>query len=194
MQTQNKEQVTSRPRTKKEGTFLEIALSPQHYTYARKMRGRSGYSFYDILVNKPLQRKDLHTFSQRLFILDAALELAPTWPAVGWLSLETDRSFVRYAWVAYPPALTLEESQKGIRKPETDYYLVTSWFNPSDNIAYSKQTSATPVQLQGLCRWGLTTQMRIEERLRLHYGLTPDGQEIASIPLQQQPLDRRLSN
>jgi hypothetical protein len=81
--------------------------------------------------------------------------------------------------------------QSGIRKPETDYYLVTSWFNPADNIAHSKQTPAIPAQLQGLCRWGLTMQARIEEKLRLHYGLTPDGQEIEPTLLQYQPLDKR---
>jgi hypothetical protein len=191
MNTPSKEQVVAKSRTKKEGTFPEVALSPQHYTYARKMRGRSGYSFYDILVTKPLQRKDLAAFSQRLFLLDAALELAPAWPALGWLPLETDRSFIRYAWVAYPPALTLTPaaSQRGIRELETDYYLVTSWFNPADNMAHSKQTPASAAQLQGLCRWGLTTQARIEEKLRLHYGLTPDGQEIELIPLPHQSLD-----
>jgi hypothetical protein len=176
-----------KPRTKKEGSFLEIALSPTHYTYARKLRGLAGYAFYDILTTVPLQRTDLASFSQRSILLDASLHLTPVWPSIGWLPLTADRSWISYSWTAHSLSVTMEESNKGVMNPETEFLLVTKWFNPFDNVAYSKQTPAKREELNGLQRWGLTTPAVVEEKLRLHYGLTPTGELIPPLPLSQQP-------
>jgi hypothetical protein len=176
-----------RPRTKKEGTFLEIALTPRHYTYARKLRGRPGYAFYDILTTESLQRKDLDSFSQRSILLDAGLLLTPAWTSIGWLPLSEDRSWISYSWTAYPLPPIEEEWARGVRNPETEFFLVTEWFNPIDNVAYSEQTPAKQEELNGLQRWGLTTPAVVEEKLRLHYGLTPTGEARPRFPLQQQP-------
>jgi hypothetical protein len=176
-----------KPRTKKEGSFLEIALSPTHYTYARKLRGSPAYAFYDILTTVPLQRTDLASFSQRSILLDAGLLLTPAWPSIGWLPLTADRSWISYSWTANALPVTIEESKRGIRNPETEFFLVTKWFNPIDNVAYSKQTRATREELNGLQRWGLTTPEVVKEKLRLHYGLTPTGEQIAPLLLSQQP-------
>jgi|GEM_PF-6161509 len=175
------------PRTKKEGSFLEIALTPHHYTYARKLRGITGYLFYDILTTVPLQKKDLPRLAQRPIILDASLHRGPVWNSIGCLPLETDRSLISYSWVAYPLPVSLEESKRGVRNPETEFFLVTEWFNPTDHVAYSKQTPAKREQLYGLQRWGVTTPAVVEEKLRLHYGLTPSGEPIPPVPLPQQP-------
>jgi hypothetical protein len=174
-----------RPRTKKEGSFLEIALTPYHYTYARKLRGLS-YAFYDILTTEPLQRKDLDMFSQCSVLLNASLH-TPTWPSIGCLPLTTDRSWIDYSWAAYPQPPVLEEWKRGVRNPETEFFLVTEWYNPAEHRAYSKQTPAKREELCGLQRWGVTTPAIVEEKLRVHYGLTPTGEEISPFPLQQQP-------
>ena len=81
----------------------------------------------------------------------------------------------------------MEESRKGIINPETEFFLVTEWFNPFDNVAYSKQTLAKREELNGLQRWSLTTPAVVEEKLRLHYGLTLTGELIPPLPLSQQP-------
>lgn len=176
-----------KPRTKKEGSFLEIALSPTHYTYARKLRGRSAYAFYDRLTTAPLSRPDLASFSQCALLLDASLLLTPAWPAIGWLPLAVDRSWISYAWAAYPlPPLTGEWEQ-GIRNPDTEFFLVTEWYNPLDDVAYSRQTPAKREDLNGLQRWGLTTPAVVEDKLRLHYGLSPTGEQRPPVPLSQQP-------
>ena len=178
---------SKRPRTKKEGSFLEIALTPRHYTYARKLRGLSGYAFYEMLTTEPLQRKDLTSFSQCSVLLDVGLLLTPAWASIGWLPLSEDRSWLSYSWTAYPLSPLAEEWARGVRNPETEFFLVTAWFNPLANVACSKQTPAKQQELNGLQRWGLTTPAVVEEKLRLHYGLTPNGEEIPRIPLQQQP-------
>jgi hypothetical protein len=176
-----------RPKTKKEGSFLEIALTPRHYTYARKLRGRSGYAFYDILTTEPLQRKDLDSFSQCSILLNASLLFTPTWASIGWLPLSEDRSWISYSWTAYPLPPVGEEWARGVRNPETEFFLVTQWFNPIDNVAYSEQTPAKQEELNGLQRWGLTTPAVAEEKLRLHYGLATTGESTPRFPLQQQP-------
>lgn len=176
-----------KPRTKKEGSFLEIALSPTHYTYARKVRGYVGYAFYDILTTVPLQRKELASFSQQSILLDASLFPPPAWPSLGWLPLTADRSWISYSWTAHALPVTIEESRRGIRNPETEFFLVTEWFNPVANVADSKQTPVLREQLNGLQRWGVTTPAVVEEKLRLHYGLTPTGELIPPLPLSQQP-------
>jgi hypothetical protein len=176
-----------KPRTKKEGSFLEIVLSPIHYTYARKLRGSPAYAFYDILTTVPLQRTDLASFSQRSILLDAGLLLTPAWPSIGWLPLTADRSWISYSWTARALAVPIVESKRGVRNPETEFFLVTEWFNPIDNVAYSKQTRAKREELNGLQRWGLTTPEVVEEKLRLHYGLTPTGEQMAPLLLSQQP-------
>jgi hypothetical protein len=178
---------TKRSRTKKEGSFLEIALTPRHYTYARKLRGLSGYAIYDLLTTEPLPRKELASFSQCTVLLDVGLIFAPTWTSIGWLPLSEDRSWISYSWTAYPLPFVDEEWARGIRNPETEFFLVTEWFNPFANVAYSKQTPAKKQALNGLQRWGLTTPAVVEEKLRLHYGLTLTGEEIPRVPLQQQP-------
>jgi hypothetical protein len=179
--------LAKRPRTKKEGSFLEIALTPRHYTYARKLRGLSGYAFYDLLTTEPVPRKEVASFSQRAVLLDVGLIFAPPWTSIGWLPLSGDRSWISYSWTAYPLPPVYEEWARGIRNPETEFFLVTEWFNPFVNVAYSKQTPAKKQELNGLQRWGLTTPEVVEEKLRLHYGLTPTGEEIPRVLLQQQP-------
>jgi hypothetical protein len=176
-----------RPRTKKEGSFLEIALTPCHYTYARKLRGIPHYAFYDMLTTEPLQRKDLDSFSQCAILLDAAIMLTPAWPSIGWLPLSEDRSWISYSWTAHA-LFNQDEWDRGIRNTEeTEFFLVTEWFNPIDNVAYSKKTPAKREELNGLQRSGLTTPPTVEEKLRLHYGLTPTGDTIPRFPLEQQP-------
>lgn len=184
---QGKGQSLKKPRTKKEGSFLAIALSPTHYTYARKLRGRSAYAFYELLTTEPLPPPDLAIFSQCALLLDASLLLTLAWPSIGWLPLTTDRSWIRYAWVAYPLPPLAGEWEQGIRNPETEFFLVTEWYNPLDNVAYSRQTPAKREELNGLQRWGLTTPAVVEEKLRLHYGLTPTGEQRPPVPLAQQP-------
>ena len=184
---EGKSRSPKKPRTKKEGSFLEIALSPTHYTYARKLRGSPAYAFYDILTTVPLQRTDLASFSQCAVLLDANLLLTPAWPAIGWLPLTADRSWITYSWTARALPVTLAESERGIRNPETEFFLVKQWFNPLDNVAYSKQTRARREELNGLQHWGLTTPEVVAEKLRLHYGLTPTGERIAPLLLSQQP-------
>jgi len=176
-----------RPRTKKEGSFLEIALTPRHYTYARKLRGLSGYAFYDLLTTEPLPRKELASFSQRAVLLDVGLLRTPAWTSIGWLPLSEDRSWISYSWTAHS-LFNQAEWDKGIRNTEeTEFFLVTSWYNPAEHRAYSKQTPAKKQELNGLQRWGLTTPAVVEEKLRLHYGLTPTGEETPRVLLQQQP-------
>ncbi|GAB2699765.1 hypothetical protein GCM10011495_36370 [Hymenobacter frigidus] len=112
-------------RTKKEGSFLEIALTPCHYTYGRKLRGLTGYAFYDILTTQPLRRKDLTGFSQCSILLNAALVFTPVWPAIGWLPLSEDRSWISYSWTAHS-TFNQDEWDKGIRNTEeTEFFLVT---------------------------------------------------------------------
>ncbi len=176
-----------RPRTKKEGSFLEIALTPCHYTYARKLRGLTGYAFYAILTTEPLRRNDLDGFSQCSILLDAALVLTPAWPSIGWMPLSEDRSWISYSWTAQPLPPIEEEWARGIRNPETEFFLVTSWYSPAEHRAYSKQTPAKREELFGLQRQGLITPAVVEEKLRLHYGLAPTGETISRFPLQQQP-------
>lgn len=165
-----------RPRAKKEGSFLVIALTPRHYTYARKLRGLAGYALYDMLTTEPLSRKDVERFSQCAILLTVGLVFTPVWPSIDWLPLSDNRSWISYWWTAdsLPPAD--KEWARGVRNPETEFFLVTSWYNPAEHRAYSKQTPVKREALYGLQRWGLTTPTLVEEKLRLHYGLTPTGE------------------
>ena len=151
------------------------------------LNGLAEYAFYDILTTVPLQRTELASFSQRTILLDAGLVFAPAWSAIGWLPLTADRSWLTYAWTARALPIPIEQSKRGIRNPETEFFLVRQWFNPIDNRAYSKQTPAKRKELNGLQRWGLTTPEVVEEKLRLHYGLTPTGEQIPPLALSQQP-------
>jgi hypothetical protein len=166
----------------KPGSFLELELAPGKYIYTRKLNELSGYVYYDFLTDTP--QKDIYLIAQQPVLLRVSLltMTAPTWPIVGWLPLESDWLPAEKHWTVEPLPLTVEEMRNQVIKPDTEYFLI-------EHIeGETKHTPAKPEDLRGLTRWTLYPPEVVEEKLRLHYGLTKQGAHVEPVPLLQQEL------
>lgn len=164
------------------GSVVEIILAPGYYTYARKAEGLSSFAFYDILSEEPLT--DLAKLVQQPILLTVPMLMpeATKWPVIGCLPLQAGWTGQKQYWKAEPQPLLDEQSKTLVFQPNTDFFLVT--YTAHEPI----YTPAIPDNLRGLPRQSLYPPDFIEDKLRRHYGLTPQGERVPSLPLKKQPL------
>ncbi|WP_375419224.1 hypothetical protein [uncultured Hymenobacter sp.] len=164
------------------GSFLEVALAPGYYTYARNLDGLSRFAFYDVLSSESFT--DIRLIYNCSLLLTAPLLMpeASKWPIIGHLPLVQDQLSTVYYWRAEPPPFIDEKSQELIFSPDAQYFLVDYTNNTPIYIP------ASPESLRGLPRQSLYLPEFIEDKLRLHHGITPQGGLRAPVPLKQQPL------
>jgi len=163
------------------GSFLRIELVTGRFIYVRKLSNLSDYVYYDFLTETACQ--DIEIIASKPILLTISLLTIkdPTWPIIGHLPLE--RSWpppVQY-WAERDLPVTEEEQLGGNITYRTGLFIVEEIQN---------ETVFTPAKLEdlrGLIRRTLHTPELVEEKIRLHYGLTPEGRAIESCPLSQQP-------
>ena len=170
------------PNRIKSGDFVLISIAPSYYTYARKLEGLSSFGFYDYLTTGPLT--DVTSVAQEPVLLTAPLLMpeAAKWPIVGFLPLEESWPKHLPAWKTEPQALFEEHSQQLVFQPDTEYFRVEYKNNEPAYIP------ADPESLRGLTRQTLYTPEIVEEKLRIHYGVSASGQRTEPINLKAQPL------
>lgn len=178
--------LTPRKRSSKPGSFVVIGLAPGYYTYARKLSIKPRYTFYDGLTHTPQQAIALLQHLPALFT--TSILGTPSWPVVGHLPLQEPEPLVYRSWHAKPLMPTPAQMDLGIRLPETEYFLIEEIRDPLTGYWHTQQTPAQQAELRGLTRHASYFPEYIEEKLRLHYGLTATGQRLAPIPFEQQPL------
>jgi len=175
-----------RKQVSKPGSFLEICLAPGYYTYARKTPLRTRYTFYNILVTS--SQREITVLAQLPELLTVSLLGTPPWPVVGIIPLVEDPSTVYRSWHAKPLLPSEEQMTLGIRLPETEYYLVEESRDPATGFWDTIETPAKPDELRGLARHASYFIEFVEDKLRLHYGLTANGERRLPVPLVQQEL------
>lgn len=181
----------ARPKRIKPGSFLQICLAPSYYTYARQLEGgMTSVAFYDILVREPLS--DLSHLGQELIILKTSVLDDRPWLVVGHRALEITWPTSWYSWEFDP--VSVQSSNNGwdsdmqtwLASPSTRYFLVEERKDPNTGAIDSIQTPAKLQDLQGLPRRTIYWPDTIEDRLRLHFGVSPEGKAITPLPLKQQ--------
>lgn len=175
-----------RKRVSKPGSFLEICLAPDYYTYARKLPDRPRYTFYNELITK--SQRDVIYLHKLPALFTTSLLGTPSWPVVGQLPLDRSEAVSYRSWHAKPLFPTPEQMALGIRPPETEYFLVEETRDPLTGYWDTKETPAQQAELRGLTRHASYRPEYIEEKLRLHYGLTVTGQRVEPILFNQQKL------
>lgn len=175
-----------RKRISKPGSFLEICLAPGYYTYARKLTIRPRYTFYDILATS--SQRGVTALAQLSELLNVSLLGTPPWPVVGIIPLEENPSTVYRSWHAKPLLPSEEQMMPGIRLPETEYFLIEESRDPTTGFWDTTETPAKPDELRGLTRHASYVIDYVEDKLRLHYGLTASGERCLPVPLVQQEL------
>lgn len=175
-----------RKRVSKPGSFLEICLAPDYYTYARKLPDRPRYTFYNELITK--SQRDVIYLHKLPALFTTSLLGIPSWPVVGQLPLDRSEAVSYRSWHAKPLFPTPEQMALGIRPPETEYFLVEETRDPLTGYWDTKETPAQQAELRGLTRHASYRPEYIEEKLRLHYGLTVTGQRVEPILFNRQKL------
>jgi hypothetical protein len=175
-----------RKRVSKPGSFLEICLAPGYYTYARKTPLKTRYTFYNILTTS--SQREINALAQLPELLTVSLLGTPQWPVVGIIPLAEDPSTVYRSWHAKPLLPSEEQMTLGIRLPETEYFLIEESRDPITGFWDTTETPAKPDELHGLTRHASYVIDYVEDKLRLHYGLSASGERCLPVPLVQQEL------
>lgn len=163
------------------GSFLQIELVTGKFIYVRKLSNLSGYVYYDFLTGTACQ--DVEVLASKPILLTISLLTIkdPTWPIIGHLPLKENwPPPVRY-WDERDLPVTEEELQSGNVVYRMGLFTVEEIQNKP------VFTPAKLEDLRGLTRWTLHTPELVEEKIRLHYGLTIEGRAIEPCPLSQQP-------
>jgi hypothetical protein len=181
----------ARPKRIKPGSFLQICLAPSYYTYARQLEGITSVAFYDVLLREPLL--NLPQLSQDSVILTTSVLDDRPWIVVGHRPLETTWPTSEYSWAFDPVSVQSSgngwdsDMQTWLASSSTRYFLVEERKDPSTGAIDSIKTPAKLQDLQGLPRRTIYWPDTIEDRLRLHFGVSPEGEAITPLPLKQQP-------
>lgn len=164
----------------KPGSFLAVELVPGQYLYVRKLEGLSRYVYYDLLAPSP--QVNLLTIAQQPVLLTVDLLAIPdlTWPILGWLPLAPNWPPAVKMWKEQLLPRTEEAGENQVLASSKAYFLVEE---VGKEIRY---TPAKREDLRGLLKWTLYPPGLVEEKLRLHYGLTKQGERVAAVPLNQQ--------
>jgi hypothetical protein len=166
----------------KPGSFLEVQLAPGNHIYLRKLKGLSSYAYYDFLTEVPCHTLAMIVEKPVLLTVSLLTMTNPEWPIVGWLPLAPNWPPAEKHWTIEALPLTEEEVRSQVIKPDTEYFLI-------EHIdGETLHTPAKPEDLRGLTRWSLYPPEVVEEKLRLHYGLTKQGAWVEPVPLKQQEL------
>jgi hypothetical protein len=181
-----------RPKRIKPGSFLQICLAPSYYTYARQLEGgMTSVAFYDVLVREPLS--DLAHLSQELVLLKTSILDDRPWLVVGHRPLEITWPTSWYSWAFDPVSVQSSgngwdaDMQTWLANPSTKYLLVETKRDPITGAIDSIETPANLHDLQGLPRRTIYWPNQIEDKLRLHFGVSQEGESIAPLLLKQQP-------
>lgn len=175
-----------RKRISKPGSFLEICLAPGYYTYARKLTIRPRYALYDILTTS--SQREVTALAQLPELLNVSILDTPPWPVVGIMPLDENLPIVYRSWHAKPLLPSEEQMTLGIRLPETEYFLIEERRDPATGFWDTTETPAKPDELRGLARHASYFIEFVEDKLRLHYGVTASGERCLPVPLVQQEL------
>lgn len=161
----------------KPGDFLEIKLTETHYAYACRLADSISVGIYNQCYARPC--RDLVVLASAPVLLQLGVFSYTfkkhRWPAIGWAPLAT-------TWESREP-LMWQRKEKDCSSDNSseryDYFLV-------ENECVTKQVARA--QCRGLGKWAVYVPNTIEDMLRRHFGIAPDGSAAAPLHFYDQLL------
>jgi hypothetical protein len=161
----------------KPGDFLEIKLAETHYVYACRLADSISVGIYNQCYALPC--RDIAVLASAPVLMQLGVFSYTfkkhRWPAIGWAPIAP-------TWESGEPLMWKREEKdcsSGSPSERYEYFLV-------ENERVTNQV--TREQCRGLGKWAVYVPDTIEDMLRRHFGIAPDGSAVEPIHFYDQML------